>query len=206
MTNTSPRSLLLRIAGPVVAALILAACAAAPTRAPDTHYELDASIPPVSFGVNGSVVLRRVDVRGLQSGRSLITIIGEEPMRFQEERGHFWHVATPTLIERAFLNAMNEASADAAFGTSESFASVDYRMAITVTRFAYMPGGEAMVNFDATVTEGGGDVVLARSYWGRAPLAADTPAAGVTALGAALGEAMTVFAAELADAIQVPVS
>ena len=48
---------------------------------------------------------------------------------------------------------------------------------------------------------GGGDVVLARSYWGRAPLAADTPAAGVTALGAALGEAMTVFAAELADAI-----
>ena len=40
-------------------------------------------------------------------------------------------------------------------------------MAITVTRFAYMPGGEAMVNFDATVTAGGGDVVLARSYWGR---------------------------------------
>ena len=53
---------------------------------------------------------------------------------------------------------------------------------------------------------GGGDVVLARSYWGRAPLAADTPVAGVTALGAALGEAMTVFAAELADAIQVPAS
>ena len=48
---------------------------------------------------------------------------------------------------------------------------------------------------------GGGDVALSRSYWGRAPLAADTPAAGVTALGAALGEAMTVFAAELADAI-----
>ena len=53
---------------------------------------------------------------------------------------------------------------------------------------------------------GGGDVVLARSNWGRVPLAADTRTAGVTALGAALGEAMTVFAAELADAIQVPVS
>ena len=48
---------------------------------------------------------------------------------------------------------------------------------------------------------GGSDAVLARSYWGRAPLAADTPATGVTALGAALGEAMTVFAEELADAI-----
>ena len=110
-------------------------------------------------------------------------------------------MATPTLIERAFLNAMNEASADAVFGTSESFDSVDYRLSITVTRFAYMPGGEAMVNFDATVTAGGSDVVLARSYWGRAPLAADTPANGVVALGAALSEAMTVFAGELADAI-----
>ena len=44
---------------------------------------------------------------------------------------------------------MNEASVDAAFGRSESFASVDYRMAITVTRFAYMPGSEAMTVFAA---------------------------------------------------------
>lgn len=201
MTNTSPRSLLLRIAGPVVAALILAACAAAPTRAPDTHYELDASIPPVSFGVNGSVVLRRVDVRGLQSGRSLITIIGEEPMRFQEERGHFWHVATPTLVERGMLTALNAASSDLVFGTADSLDKPDYRLVVTVTRFAYDPSGDAMVNFDATVTKSGGGVVLARSYWGRAPLADSSPAAGVTAIGAAFGEAMTVFSGELAESL-----
>lgn len=201
MTNTSPRSLLLRIAGPVVAALILAACAAAPTRAPDTHYELDASIPPVSFGVNGSVVLRRVDVRGLQSGRSLITIIGEEPMRFQEERGHFWHVATPTLVERGMLTAFNAASSDLVFGTADSLDKPDYRLVVTVTRFAYDPSGDAMVNFDATVTKSGGGVVLARSYWGRAPLADSSPAAGVTAIGAAFGEAMTVFSGELAESL-----
>ena len=157
-----------------VAAFVLAACSAAPARSPDTHYGLDVTMAPVSFGSEANIALRRVDIRGLQSGRSLITVTGTDPIRFQEQRGHFWHVATPTLIERAFLNAMNEASADAAFGTNESFATVDYRMAITVTRFAYMPGGEAMVNFDATVTAGGSDVVLARSYWGRAPLAADT--------------------------------
>ena len=150
-----------------VAAFVLAACSAAPARSPDTHYELDVAMASVSFGTEANIALRRVDIRGLQSGRSLITVTGTDPIRFQEQRGHFWHVATPTLIERAFLNAMNEASADAAFGTSESFASVDYRMAITVTRFAYMPGGDAMVNFDATVTAGGSDVVLARSYWGR---------------------------------------
>jgi len=201
MTNTSPRSLLLRIAGPVVAALILAACAAAPTRAPDTHYELDASIPPVSFGVNGSVVLRRVDVRGLQSGRSLITVIGEEPMRFQEERGHFWHVATPTLVERGMLTAFNAASSDLVFGTADSLDKPDYRLVVTVTRFAYDPSGDAMVNFDATVTKSGGGVVLARSYWGRAPLADSSPAAGVTAIGAAFGEAMTVFSRELAESL-----
>lgn len=201
MTNTSPRSLLLRIAGPVVAALILAACAAAPTRAPDTHYELDASIPPISFGVNGSVVLRRVDVRGLQSGRSLITVIGEEPMRFQEERGHFWHVATPTLVERGMLTAFNAASSDLVFGTTDSLDKPDYRLVVTVTRFAYDPSGDAMVNFDATVTKSGGGVVLARSYWGRAPLADSSPAAGVTAIGAAFGEAMTVFSGELAESL-----
>ena len=201
MTNSSSRSLSLRIAGPLVAALVLAACAAAPTRAPYTHYELDASIPPISFGVNGSVMLRRVDVRGLQSGRSLITVIGEEPMRFQEERGHFWHVATPTLVERSMLTAFNAASADLVFGTADSLDKPDYRLVVTVTRFAYDPAGDAMVNFDATVSMSGGDVVLARSYWGRAPLANSSPAAGVTAMGAALGEAMSVFSQELATAL-----
>ena len=58
--------------------------AAAPARDPDTHYELDVAIDPVSFGKPGSVVLRRVDIRGLQSGRSLITMAGESPLRFRE--------------------------------------------------------------------------------------------------------------------------
>jgi len=201
MNNTSPHSLLLRIAAQVLAALLLAACAAAPTRAPDTHYELEAGIPSISFGMNGSVVLRRVDVRGLQSGRSLVTVIGENPVRFQEQRGHFWHVATPTLVERSMLTAFNAASSDLVFVTPDSLDKPDYRLIVTVTRFAYDPAGEAMVNFDATVSKSGGDVVLARSYWGRAPLADSSPAAGVTAIGAALGEAMTVFSQELAAAL-----
>ena len=151
--------------------------------------------------MNGSVLLRRVDVRGLQSGRSLVTVVGEEPMRFQDQRGHFWHVATPTLIERSLLTAFNDASSDLVFGTADSLDKPDFRLIVTVTRFAYDPAGEAMVNFDATVTASGGDVLLARSYWGRAPLADATPAGGVNAIGAALGEAMTVFSRELADVL-----
>ena len=69
--------LLMRMGAALMAAVILAACAAAPARDPDTHYELDVAIDPVSFGKTGSVVLRRVDIRGLQSGRSLITGAGE---------------------------------------------------------------------------------------------------------------------------------
>ncbi|MEC8643375.1 MAG: ABC-type transport auxiliary lipoprotein family protein, partial [Pseudomonadota bacterium] len=168
---------------------------------PDTHYDLDVTMAPVSFGAEAAIALRRVDVRGLQSGRSLVLVTGTDPVRFQEQRGHFWHVATPTLIERAFLTAMNEASTDAAFGTSDSFDKVDYRLILSVSRFAYVAGGEAMVDFDATVTSADGDVVLARSYWGRAPLAGEAPADGVNGLGVALGEAMTVFAAELATAL-----
>jgi len=186
------------LAGIAVAMLVLAGCSAAPVRSPDTHYDLDVTMAPVSFGAEAAIALRRVDVRGLQSGRSLVIITGTDPVRFQEQRGHFWHVATPTLIERAFLTAMNDASTDAAFGTSDSFNSVDFRLVLSVSRFAYVAGGEAMVDFDATVISANGDVLLARSYWGRAPLAGDGPADGVNGLGAALGEAMTVFAGELA--------
>ena len=194
-------NILIRIGATMIAAAMLAACAAAPARSPDTHYELDVTMAPVTFGMNGSMALRLVDIRGLQSGRSLITVAGESPLRFREERGHFWHVATPTLIERAFLVTMNDASTDMAFGTPDSFDKPDYRLVLTVTRFAYVQGGEAMVNFDATVTGGSGDVILARSYWGRAPLAGGKPADGVNALGKALGEAMDVFAGELARAL-----
>ena len=194
-------NILIRIGATMIAAAMLAACAAAPARSPDTHYELDVTMAPVTFGVNGSMALRRVDIRGLQSGRSLITVAGESPLRFREERGHFWHVATPTLIERAFLVTMNDASTGMAFGTPDSFDKPDYRLVLTVTRFAYAQGGEAMVNFDATVTGGSGDVILARSYWGRAPLAGSDPADGVNALGVAMGEAIGVFAGELAAAL-----
>ena len=189
------------LAGITAAMLVLAACSAAPVRSPDTHYDLEVTMAPVSFGTEATIALRRVDVRGLQSGRSLVIITGTAPVRFQEQRGHFWHVATPTLIERAFLTAMNDASTDATFGTSDSFDEVDYRLLLTVSRFAYVPGGEAMVDFDATVTTSDGDVLLARSYWGRAPLAGDRPADGVNGLGVALGEAMAVFAGELAAAL-----
>ena len=198
MNVTFPfRTLAVAIAG----LLVLAACSAAPVRSPDTHYDLEVAMAPVGFGTEAAIALRRVDVRGLQSGRSLVIVTGTDPVRFQEQRGHFWHVATPTLIERAFLTAMNEASTDAAFGTSDSFDKIDYRLALTVSRFAYVLGGEAMVNFDATVNAADGDVLLARSYWGRAPLAGAAPADGVNALGVAFGEAMTVFAGELATAL-----
>ena len=199
IAKTAP--FLMRMGAALMAAMLLAACAAAPARDPDTHYELDVAMAPVSFGESGSVMLRRVDIRGLQSGRSLITVAGDSPLRFREQRGHFWHVATPTLIERAFLTTMNDASTDLVFGTADSLDDPNYRMVLTVTRFAYAETGDAMVNFDATVSASGGDVVLARSYWGRAPLSGTTPADGVNALGEALGEAMGVFAGELAAAL-----
>lgn len=189
------------LVGACLAILVLAACSAAPVRNPDTHYELDVAMAPVSFGTDATIALRRVDIRGLQSGRSLVMVTGTEPVRFQEQRGHFWHVATPTLIKRAFLTTMNDASTDAAFGTEDSFESVDFQLSLTISRFAYVPGGEAMVNFDATVNGATGEVVLARSYWGRAPVAGNAPTDGVNSLGVALGEAMTVFAGELAAAL-----
>lgn len=185
----------------VLGVALLAACSAAPARDPDTHYDLDISLPSISFDKAATVEIRRVDIRGLQSGRSLVIMTGADPVRFREERGHFWHVATPTLIERAFTTSLNDAQDDLYFGNSDSIRDADYRMVLTVTRFAYDPNGEAMVNFDATIKSADGEVVLARSYWGRAPLGNATPAAGVTAMGDALSQAMLVFADELKGAL-----
>jgi len=197
----APLNMFRAILGVILGACLLAACSAAPARNPDTHYDLEVSLPAIDFGTSATVEIRRVDIRGLQSGRSLVIMTGDNPARFREERGHFWHVATPTLVERAFTTSINDAQDELYFGNSDAVRGADYRMVLTVTRFAYAPGGEAMVNFDATVKSAKGDVVLARSYWGRAPLEAETPAAGVTAIGEALSEAILVFAGELKAAL-----
>lgn len=182
-------------------AALLAACSSSAPRAPDTYFDFAVTVPALSFGTTDRIALQRVDIRGVQSGRALVVVTGDTPRQFQELRGHYWHVAAPTLIERAFLDAMRTASSDARFGTSDMMKDADYRMTLNVTEFAFQPGGAASIRFDAVVTRKKGATVLSESYWGTAPLSGSSSAAGVTALSEAAGKAFGLLVQELATAL-----
>lgn len=183
------------------AAGFLLSCSTAGPRMPDTHYDLAVTLPPLRIGASTTVELQRVDMRGLQSGRALVMITGDTPRRFQEVRGHYWHVAAPTLIERAFLDAMNTASSDARFGTGKTMPDAAYRLTLVVDEFAFAPDGVASVSFEAVMTSRTGEIVLAETYQGTAPVAGAETGDGVLALAVAAGTAFAALASEMASAI-----
>ncbi len=185
----------------IVSVMGLAACSSKAVRKADTHYDIAISIPSTSFGTSAEVMLRRVDIRGLQSGRSLVHITGDNPPQFQEERGHFWHVAAPTLLERAIDNAMQTASTDATFGTNSTISNAGYSYTIDMIMFAFEPAGDARIAFQATVKDSRGKIVLSDTYKAIAPLGSAGPANGVRALGEGMSAALSAFAADLASAI-----
>lgn len=185
----------------VAGVLALSACAAKPTRTADTHYGLDITIAETSFGTDETVSLRRVDIRGVQSGRSLVHIVSDNPPQYQEARGNFWHVATPTLLGRAFDDALQQASTDARFGTNETVQDADYSYSVDVETFAFEPNGEARVAATIVVKDAKRNIVLSEQYSATAVVTSNTPTAGVEALSNALSEAIGLFASDLANAI-----
>lgn len=185
----------------VAALFALAACAAKPARDSDSHYDIAITVPATSFGSDSSIMLRRVDIRGIQSGRPLIQIIASNPVEFQEERGHYWHVSAPTLLERAITDSLGAASTDAVFGTSANMQDADYQYSVDMRLFAYEPGGNAQVAFNVVVKDDKGRIVLSQDYATTSPLASPAPAAAVNALGAAFSAALSEMAADLAATI-----
>ena len=183
------------------ALLALTACAAKPTRDADTHFGLTANIAPTSFGTTETVSLRRVEIRGVQSGRALVHIVSDNPPQYQEARGYFWHVATPTLLGRAFDEALQQASTDAVFGTNATLQDADYSYIVDVETFAFEPNGDARLVATIVVKDQQNGIVLSERYATTAPVSASSATGGVTALSKAVSAAVALFAADLAAAI-----
>ena len=111
-------------------------------------------------------------------------------------------MAAPTLIERAFIDAMRDASSDARFASADMAKDAPYRITLSVTEFAFQPGEIASIRFDAVVTHKKQGTILSESYWGSAPVGAGASAsAGVTALSEAASIAFGLMAKELAAAL-----
>ena len=185
----------------MAAVIALGACSAKPARDVDAHYDISVEVPSTAYGTDATVMLRRVDIRGIQSGRPLVQISGIDPVKYQEVRGHYWHVSAPTLLERAISTALATSSADAIFGTSANMQNADFQYSIDMRLFAYEPGKGAHVIFGVVVKDKKGRIVLSETYQAEANLTTTQPADAVNALGNALSAALTDMATDLADAI-----
>ena len=188
----------------VAALFAVGACSSKPKRDADSHYDISVATPAISYGSEATIMLRRVDIRGLQSGRTLIQIVANDPIKFEELRGHFWHVSTPTLIERAVTDALNASSQDAVFGNSNSMQDADYTYSVDIRQFAYEPAGSAKVAFNAVVRNKAGKIVLAGEYQATSPLGANGTndvLSAVKALSTAFSSALSGLSADLANII-----
>ena len=184
-----------------VALLALGACSQAPARNADTYYDLQPQIADIAFGSDKVLKIQSVSVKGLQSGRSLVIESGENPVRYQEVRGHLWHVAPSEMIETALANALIEASQDLKVGTSDTIDNVEFRLKIVVSQFHIQPGTSAHIAFDAMLKNKRGKIITSTRYEISEPITGTGYDGAVRALESGLANAFSTLAHDVAAAL-----
>ena len=198
---TNYRTYLSYMARSAVCALALAslaACTSAPARDADVYYDLRPQIENVSFGSTKTMKLQSVSVKGLQSARPLVFEASRTPAQYQEVRGHLWHVAPSTLLEVAIGNALISASTDLVVGTSDNIDDEDLRLRVIVSKFHFSPNDAAHIAFDAVIKDRRGKIVSSTRYDVSEPITAEGYENAVLALEAALAQAITALAKDIA--------
>ena len=185
----------------ICASLVLAACAAAPARVADKYYDLQPRIGSFMFGTNASIRVDSVTVKGLQSGRPLVIQAGDAPVYYEEVRGHLWHVAPSTMLQRAFVDALSEASGDATIGTSDTLDMSDMRLKLTVTKLIIMPNEAAAIDIEAVLKNKSGDIILVQDYQGQTATRGAGYEGAVLAMQDALADVIGRLAADIRQAL-----
>ena len=185
----------------ICASLFLAACTAAPARVADKYYDLQPRIGSFMFGSNASIRVDSITVKGLQSGRPLVIQAGDAPVHYEEVRGHLWHVAPSTLLQRAIVDALSDASGDATIGTSETLDTNDFRLKLTVTKLVIMPDEAAAIDIEAVLKNKSGDILLVETYQGQTGVRGAGYDAAVLAMQDALADVITRLAADIRQAL-----
>lgn len=184
----------------LIALLITAVtgCSSPAPRISDTHYNIETSIAPVSYGIATTIQLAKLDLRGIQSGRSLVLIYDTNPVQLREKRGHYWHSAPAHLLKRLISETLDKASQDIRFGTSANMQNPAYELEIDMRMFAFAPGKEAVVELEAVLKNQQNDIVMHYVLDRTVPLAGETPLAGVHGLQNALSQILTDLSTRLA--------
>ena len=181
-----------------LALLALGACSQAPARNADTYYDLQPQIAQIAFGSDKVLKIQSVSVKGLQSGRSLVIESGENPVRYQEVRGHLWHVAPSALIETALANALIAASQDLKIGTSDTIDNEELRLKIVVSQFHIQPGTSAHIAFDAILKDKRGKIITSTRYAVSKPVTGAGYEGAVRALEMGLEDVFSALASDIA--------
>ena len=184
-----------------LATFMLAACSAAPKRDADRFYGLNVEAIQQSYGSTAQIEVRPVTIKGVQSGRPLVIQESAAPLQLVESRGHFWHSQPAYLIQDSTIEALNQGTTDARFGTSDTLKMIDYRLRLTATQFSYMPSSHAMVAITMSLQTRSGEVITAGNYEAKAELTSDAPADATAAFGTAMEMILTDMAADIAEAL-----
>lgn len=179
----------------LIAGFILASCSAAPMREADRFYGLNINIEAVSFGSDETVLVKPVQIRGVQSGRPLVIAESQSPLKLIESRGHFWHTAPNYLIRDALASGMDNAATDMRFRTDDLLNAASYSLHLSVKELNYQMTGTAVVSAQAALKSRNGAVLFTGEYRQETEMTAqDDPAAAVLALE----KGLTIIAGQLA--------
>lgn len=179
-------------------AIGVSGCSSPAARVPDTHYNIEIDVSPVSYGSNATIQLSKLDMRGVQSGRALTIISDTNPIQLQEIRGHYWHSAPARLLKRTISETMDKASQDIRFGTPGNMQNPDYKLEIDVRMFAFAPAEDAIVKLAMVLRDRQNNLVMHYVLEQSTPVAGDAPLKGVHGLQDALSQVVLDISDKLA--------
>lgn len=184
-----------------ISLLTLSACTSAPARDADIFYDLRPEIGAVTFGSDKVLKVQSVSIKGLQSGRPLVIETAQDPVQFQDLRGHLWHEAPASLIETALVDALIAASQDLVIGTSDTVENEDYRLKLVISKFHFTPGQSAYLAFDSVVKDKRGKIISTTRHALEEPISGPNTQQAVAALEIALTKAIMAITKDIAAAL-----
>ncbi len=183
---------------------LLVACVGAPHQTPHTHYGLEARLTSqVRYGVEGLVLVERVQAEGIVAGRPLLKKIATQPLQLRETQGHLWRTAPSALVQEAVVRTLDGGSADLRFlPAGIGVLRGDYVLRLALTSFYWDASSKlAEVDIYANVRRLKDDKLLLSKAYRRIGVAGYSPPAGAKGLGDTLGLVLDDFSKDFSKSL-----
>jgi ABC-type uncharacterized transport system auxiliary subunit len=183
-------------------ALALAACSSAPV-VRDTFYRLGDPAPQTPLGggpIKGTVEVPPFRADGVVNERSILFREGARALA--QYTYHAWTEPPAALVQQALVGALRRAQAFTTVATPDMRIDRDFELTGTLRRLEHVVaggGGASSVELEIALRRvRDSNQLLAKTYRGEHPAAADNVDAAVDGFTKALDVIMTAFLADLA--------